>query len=219
MDSIEANSEDYAYHRTLHFIAVFLDDVDGLLAFLRDNCASVELYAGRAIADEADDLLSATRKERRDIKLVAKRPNIVVRLSSAGTYVATKDFTKKSRDIVDDIFDMLGERRVKLLLPWQIVAILVSMALYWAVAGKVVLSEGAISAVTGPIFYTGASLASVISTTQFLYRHGRTWLILRWRRDLTLMSQDLQKSTILALLSALIGGVVTIILTIASIKE
>lgn len=219
MSWIETDSENYAYYRPLHFLIVFLDDVDGISAFLRDNCESVTLHAGRAIADEADDLLSASRKERQDIQIIARRPNVTVRLSSVGTYVATRDFTKKARGMVDDVYDLLSERKTPILMPWKMVAILLSMVLYWAVAGKVVMSAGVISIVYGPIFYTAMSIAITVFMALFLYRRGRTWLVMRWRRDLTLLGHELQKGSVLALLSALLGGTVTALLTILSLKE
>lgn len=219
MSWIETDSENYAYYRPLHFLIVFLDDIDRISAFLRDNCESVTLHAGTAIADEADDLLSASRKERQDIQIVAKRPNITVRLSSVGTYVATRDFTKKSRGIVDDVYTLLSERKTPILMPWKMAAILLFMILYWVVAGKIVMSAGVLSAVYGPIFYTALALAITVFMALFLYRRGRTWLVTRWRRDLILLGHELQKGSVLALLSALLGGAVTALLTILSLKE
>ena len=92
---------DYAYCRRLNRIVLFLDDLEDVLCYLKRNCTKVQLRADTGVADEGvDDLLDATRRELRRLSIYAVDPDIVVKLGTAGAYVATFDKTKKSRQIV-----------------------------------------------------------------------------------------------------------------------
>ncbi len=100
------------YERCPGPVRLYLDDVDDLLAFISGRAKRVELLADDAVADTADDLKSATRKELKELEIEARDPRVWVPLHTnrACALTWTED-DAEAKALVDDVYRLLRQRR------------------------------------------------------------------------------------------------------------
>lgn len=99
------------YRVGLGAVRLHLNDVEDLVQYLRSTCAQVGIRAGDATADEATDLGEAHPRELRDVVVVTKAPDVLVRLARSTAYASTLDDGERAREAVDAVKRLLSVRR------------------------------------------------------------------------------------------------------------
>jgi hypothetical protein len=86
---------------------------------------AVNIKAGEAAAQDAEDLRAATSKELGSTEISLVRPSIVIWFKRTGAYVLTfaGEENPRARQLVDDIADFVNDRRVLLRRPSAVLAI------------------------------------------------------------------------------------------------
>ncbi|MBZ4485958.1 hypothetical protein LQ938_09735 [Microbacterium sp. cx-55] len=95
------------FHERFGFATLYLDDLDAVERYLSTRCESVQIAAGRATADSASDLVSATPKELESLRLETRSPAITVTLAPEHSGVATWEDSDRARTLVRDVSALL----------------------------------------------------------------------------------------------------------------
>lgn len=102
----------FIHRERLGFVRLYLDDLDALLRFIRSHTSGlVVLGAGKATADEAGDLRSATPTELRKVAIVTNEPPTRVSLEFKDASVTTTEDNDAARELVGQIASLLREHR------------------------------------------------------------------------------------------------------------
>src|SRR5262245_36571168 len=89
------------YRRNPGLLRLHLNDLDDLVRELGERTESVGIKAGDATADSPDDLREATRKEIRDVRILAEGPPIAITLARNKAQVVTTDKSDMAKAIVN----------------------------------------------------------------------------------------------------------------------
>lgn len=200
----------FEYCRRIRRAIILLDDIDDIVSHLRANCQNVGIYAGQAQAEDGtDDLLSATLKEMAQVDILSVGPSIEVRLGMLGAYIGTTDKSPRASAIVDEIHSLTSEREHFYGIPLLVSIVVLVMSIYWIIGGEMILSTGAYSAVTGPIFYTAMTLIIAGFIMYEAHRAGNVIIIRSRRKERLTNRRGIQQQVFLALCAALISALVT----------
>jgi hypothetical protein len=210
---IQEALEKYEYVRKLSRIVVYLDDIDDVKIYLEKHCENVCLSAGKATTHDSDDLLSATRKEVWQLCICATKPDVDVAIGVLGAYVGTRDRTKRAADLVDDVYSLLEDRRNPFAWPIFVTVPPVLMLIYWIVAYRSILSEGAFAATTGPIFYSLMTFLPIGFVAHAALQVGNAIVIRRRRRDVLTGRWSLRREVLVGIFIAVASGILTAIFT------
>lgn len=99
----------YRHDERLGFASLYLDDLDALLRHLRGQCERVTLYAGRATADHAEDLLSATPREWETVWIETSQPDLHIALQPNMARLVSFEASESARDIVSTVSTILRD--------------------------------------------------------------------------------------------------------------
>lgn len=121
----------FVHRERVGFVRLYLDDLDALLRFMRSHTSGlVVLGAGKATADEAGDLRSATPAELRKVAIVTNEPPTHVSLELKDASVTTTEDNDAARELVGQIASLLREHRRWAGGPWL-------RSFGWAIGGVV----------------------------------------------------------------------------------
>ena len=94
------------FSKVLGSARLHLDEVQQIVDLLDEKCESVEIRAGNRVAEKVDDLRDASWSERKQLKIIGKRPTITVdsvgRFAEGGS-VSTWDEDPVARLTVIDV--------------------------------------------------------------------------------------------------------------------
>jgi hypothetical protein len=161
------------------FVQFYIDDLDTLIRFVRSNATGlVVVGAGRATADEAEDLRSATPEELRSVTVVSEKPSFAIVLHEKQAVVTTTEDSDAARDLVSRTASLVrGHRRgatgpVARSFGWAILGLLVAALLAASAVAQVTQGSGAawVSIVVA-VIYVSMSLA--LSIIVWRWRKGR----------------------------------------------
>lgn len=100
----------FSYSENLHFLRLYIDDLDDVMRVLRDRAEVVVLGAGSATAEEPTDLRGATSDELNGVTIRTENPAIRVWLHQKRASVDTGDSGENSKALVRDVTNMLRQR-------------------------------------------------------------------------------------------------------------
>ncbi|MCJ1687862.1 hypothetical protein [Rathayibacter sp. VKM Ac-2927] len=99
----------YRYSSPLHFVRLFLPDLESVKTHLNQNAGSVTLSAGGATTTTADDLREATPSELKEVAFLATDPHMVVWLNKSFASIDTFEDSDAARALVDSTAGLLRE--------------------------------------------------------------------------------------------------------------
>lgn len=102
----------FVHRERVGFVRLYLDDLDALLRFMRSHTSGlVVLGAGKATADEAEDLRSATPAELRSVAILLSEPPMRVMLNQKDASVTTTEDSTAAIELSERVASLLKDHR------------------------------------------------------------------------------------------------------------
>lgn len=206
--------EPFEYARGLGPLRLYLDDIADLHQLLIPRCGRVVFSARSAVADDAEDLRSATNDELMHIGFTTTEPRLTVWLYRQKAKAAAREDTSEARALVDDIAGLLAPRR-------SARAFLRAMHMLNAIglAGLLLLAVVIFrrpDSIGGPIMFAVMCLALYVMVASTVRGTGATSIVLRRRHEERTMSSTTRTTVITALVTALVTAPVAVAITLIS---
>lgn len=201
----------------LGFVTLYLDDLEILLSYLRANSADVILSAGSAIADEVDDLKSASSEELKRVAIRTVSPAMTVWLSSSNAEVLTTEQSDKAQKLTTGTAALLREHRGGGLRSFGRSLITGGFVGLLLMAGAIVgMITSETSSVIGLVFLGfGVSIALGLATLLWIStkKTGRGRIRLLRRSEARAAASTLRVQWAIAITAVLVGVLATLIAT------
>jgi hypothetical protein len=211
---------DVPYVKCLGRISANLDDLQDILNYLAGRAELVVLRAGQAVAEKADAeaLLDARSDEIREIRIFTSGPELLVRLSHICAVVSTPISDAHSIELADGVAYLLRHcRRPFVFTPRMLIIFVIYIALILAFPFE---ARGAdIVWLSNMWIYMGMATMAVVVTIGRPFIYGCAIIRQEWHRERRSERGEIRKSTILAVVSALIGVLFASIVPLVHLYE